>query len=578
MKQRIGEYLLRRLEEAGIQHLFGVPGDYNLELMQQLEDRGRPEWIGNCNELNASYAADGYARIRGLAALVVTNGVGALSAANGIAGAFAEHVPVICICGSLPLKSIARNRMMHHTPADGSHDNFYRVFTQITVAQTKLTPANAAAEVDRLIQTAWQTKRPVYLELPSDIAYLEIPVSEAPLVLTEPESDAERLRSCTHAIVSRLEQAHSPALLLDADADRFGVLEEIKALAETLRSPVATLTSSKGTFSEWSPLFAGIYFGAASKPSLRKVIEESDCLITVGLRRVDSTSGFFTDTIPATAIHLNGYSADIGEEHFEAITLRTLLESITQPLKSSHVRDQPRLMSLSANDFGTANGPLTQAQYWKAMQDFIRPGDIVIAEDGTSSSGGTGLILPDGVTFVTQAIWGSIGYTLGALLGTLIAAPERRQILFIGDGSFQLTVQELSTMMRHGLKPFIFLINNGGYTIERTIQGKDAKYNDVANWAYADLPKVFSRKTIETFVVRSRAELQAVLDGPHDDLVFVESLMNPHDAPVGLIRGGHASADTDYGPRGPQFAKDAQIELPEARSDPQQLAVSSFKR
>ena len=98
MKQSIGDFLLRRLHEAGIRHIFGVPGDYNLEFMQQLEDRGDPAWIGTCNELNGSYAADGYARIHGLAALAVTYGVGSLSAMNGIAGAYSEHVPVICIC------------------------------------------------------------------------------------------------------------------------------------------------------------------------------------------------------------------------------------------------------------------------------------------------------------------------------------------------------------------------------------------------------------------------------------------------------------------------------------------------
>src|SRR5580692_35318 len=108
MKQSIGNFLLRRLHEAGIRHIFGVPGDYNREFMKPWEDRSDPAWIGNCNELNGSYAADGYARIRGLAALAVTNGVGALSAMHGIAGAYREHVQVICICGSLPLRSRER--------------------------------------------------------------------------------------------------------------------------------------------------------------------------------------------------------------------------------------------------------------------------------------------------------------------------------------------------------------------------------------------------------------------------------------------------------------------------------------
>src|SRR6516225_1514834 len=197
MKESIGNFLLRRLQEAGIRHIFGVPGDYNLGLMQQLEDRGEPVWIGNCNELNASYATDAYARINGIGALIVTHGVGALSAINGIAGAYSEHVPVILISGSLPLRSVQRGDLMHHTLADPEKGNFYRMFAEVTEAQARVTPENAVAEIDRLILTAWRQKRPVYLELPSDISYLEIAVPDRPLKLEMIPSEQESLKACT---------------------------------------------------------------------------------------------------------------------------------------------------------------------------------------------------------------------------------------------------------------------------------------------------------------------------------------------------------------------------------------------
>src|SRR5499433_350665 len=222
-RMKIGDFLLRRLEEAGIRHLFGVPGDYNLELLQQLHDAGALTWIGTCSELNASYAADGYARLNGLGALLVTNGVGPLSAINGIGGSYSEHVPVICISGSIPLRSIERGLGMHHTMADGSYDHFLNAYGHVTAASARLTPRNAATEIDRLILTAWREKRPVYMELPSDIAYLDIEVPAGPLTLADPPSDPERLRSCIAAIARRLSAATSPALLVDADADRFGV-------------------------------------------------------------------------------------------------------------------------------------------------------------------------------------------------------------------------------------------------------------------------------------------------------------------------------------------------------------------
>src|SRR5499433_3330033 len=218
-RMRIGDFLLRRLDEAGIRHLFGVPGDYNLTLLQQLYDTGTLKWIGTCNELNASYAADGYARLSGLGALLVTNGVGPMSAINGVAGSYSEHVPVICISGSIPLRSRDRGLGMHHTMADGSWDHFLNAYAQVTAARARLTPRNAATEIDRLILTAWREKLPVYMELPSDIAYLEIEAPEGPLVLAHAPSDPERLSSCIAAIVGRLSSATSPAILVDADAD-----------------------------------------------------------------------------------------------------------------------------------------------------------------------------------------------------------------------------------------------------------------------------------------------------------------------------------------------------------------------
>lgn len=562
MKQTIGTFLLRRLHEAGIEHIFGVPGDYNLELMQQLEDQEDPAWIGNCNELNASYAADGYARIKGLAAVIVTNGVGALSAINGIAGAYSEHVPVICICGSIPAKSVQRGDLMHHTLADREKGNFYRAFAEVTGAQTVLSPENAAGEIDRLILTSWRRKLPVYMEVPSDIAYLEIEVPEEPLKLAMAPSDKERLQACAQAVLERLTAARSPAFLLDLDADRFGVAEQIAKLAERWQMRVATLNTCKSVFPETSPLYVGTYIGVASSPAAREAIEKSDCLLAVGYRRIESTTGFFTDKVPESAIRLESDHVDTGAKNYQGVSIadlmRTLLETSPNTTKG--------MLAPVASDVPQApdsTGPLTQKGYWSALQQFIRPGDVIIAEDGTSIIGAGLLHLPQNCTLIAQSVWGSIGYATAALLGTLLAAPDRRHLLLTGEGSFQLTAQEISTILRHDLKPFIFLINNLGYTIERTILGKDARYNDVANWRYSELPKVFSRdRTTETYVVETVEDLKKVLEAPHKGFVFVESVMDKNDSPVELILGGHAFADTDYGPRGPQSVPGAQIVIP----------------
>src|SRR5215471_17567823 len=257
MTQSIGDFLLRRLQEAGIRHLFGVPGDYNLQFMQQLEERGEPAWVGNCNELNASYATDAYARINGIGALIVTHGVGSLSAINGIAGAYSEHVPVILISGSLPLRSVQRGDLMHHTLADREKGNFYRMYAEVTAAQARLTPENAVVEIDRLILTAWRRKLPVYLELPSDISYLDIEVPETPIELEMIPSDQANLKACAGMIRERLCGAKSPAFLLDLDAIRFDLSAQIMELAERFQIKVATLNCAKGAVPESSSRFVG---------------------------------------------------------------------------------------------------------------------------------------------------------------------------------------------------------------------------------------------------------------------------------------------------------------------------------
>ena len=559
-RMSIGEFLLRRLAEAGIRHLFGVPGDYNLALLQQLSDTGTLKWIGTCNELNASYAADGYARLSGLGALLVTNGVGPLSAINGIGGSCSEHVPVICISGSIPLRSIDRGLGMHHSMADGTWDHFLRAYASVTAAQARLTPRSAATEIDRLILTAWREKLPVYMEVPSDIAYLDIEVPVDPLILADPPSDPERLRSCIGAIAGRLSVAKSPAILIDADADRYRVASELMELAEKIQAPMAAINAAKAVIDETFPRYSGIYAGKASEPHVQETIESSDCLLAIGYRPIEVTTGDFTASLPADTIQARGHSVDVGEDNYQAVTLKEVLRGVIDAVPRA-VNRAPRdaAAPMAIKHGADASAKLTQAAYWQAIQGYLRPGDVLYVDNGTSFVT-LGLKLPPNCTFVGSINWGSIGYSVGALLGALTAAPERRHILFIGDGSFQVSAQELSTILRHDHKPVIFLINNGGYTIERGYLGKDEPYNDVATWAYAELPRVFRRDTsAQSFVVRTIGDFQEALRAPNDTMIFVESIMDRHDALAPVIVSSNKGAELDYGPRGPQYRDNAQL-------------------
>ena len=375
----IGEFLLRRLKEAGVGHLFGVPGDYNLELLQQLQDTDSLQWVGTCSELNASYAADGSARLNGLGALLVTNGVGALSAINGVGGSYSEHVPVICIAGSIPLRSIDRGLGMHHTMADGTWDHFLNAYAQVTAAHARLTPRNAATEIDRLILTAWREKLPVYMELPSDIAYLEIEVPTDPLVLAHAPSDPERLRSCIAAIAQRLSAATSPAILVDTDADRFGVALDLMTLADKIQAPLAVIDAAKAVINETFAHYLGIYNGKASEPQVRQAIEISNCLLAIGYRPIEVTTGDFTASLPANTIHARGHSVDVGDDNYQGMTLKEVLKGLIDvvPRVTNRAPRQVAAAVPAAHAQADGSARLTQADYWQAMQGYLREGDVV---------------------------------------------------------------------------------------------------------------------------------------------------------------------------------------------------------
>ncbi|MFE2958566.1 alpha-keto acid decarboxylase family protein [Nocardia tengchongensis] len=558
-RMTIGDFLLRRLAEAEISHLFGVPGDYNLEFLQQLQERSAIEWVGNCGELNASYAADGYARLKGMGALLVTNAVGAMSAINGIAGCYAEHVPVVCICGSIPLRSIDRGLGMHHTMADGTWDRFLGAFAQVTAAQARLTPCNATLEIDRLILTAWREKLPVYMELPSDIAYLDIEVPVEPLVLEQPSSDPERLGTCIAAVAAHLHSATAPAILVDLDADRFGVAAEVMELADKMQIPVAVSNTAKAVIDETFPYYVGVYNGKASAQHTLDAMEAADCLVCIGYRPIEATTGDFTVSLPADTIHLCAHSADVGKGNYQAVSLQEVLRGVIDAVPRVTDRAMSRPVDTAPRAHTDRSAKLTQAAYWQAIQDYIRPGDVLLVDNGTSYAL-FGLKLPPGCTFVGSVNWGSIGYSVAALLGTLTAAPDRRHLLFVGDGSFQLTAQELSTILRHDHKPVIFLINNGGYTIERGYLGKTESYNDIAPWAYADLPKVLRPDTTaRSFIAKTPADLRNALSAPNDRLIFVESIMDSFDSPASVTASSNRGAELDYGPRGPQHHEGIQL-------------------
>ncbi|MGN4443734.1 alpha-keto acid decarboxylase family protein [Bacillus cereus group sp. MYBK79-1] len=544
----VSTYLLDRLSELGIEHIFGVPGDYNLAFLDDVLAHEKLEWIGNCNELNAAYAADGYARIKGAAALITTFGVGELSAINGVAGSYAENVPIIKITGTPPTTVMENGALVHHTLGDGKFDHFSNIYREITVAQSKLTPEHAAEEIDRALRACWSEKRPVHIQLPIDVYNKPINKPTDPILHKPVVSNMEALDKMLLHATSKINSAKKPVILADFEVNRFHAEEFLYKFVEKTGFPIATLSMGKGIFPEKHPQFIGIYTGDVSSPYLRKRIDESDCIISIGVKLTDTiTSGFTQGFTKEQVIEIHPYAVKIIDKKYGPVIMKDVLQQLSDLIehRNEETLEIKQFISESltiTKKFNLKAQMVTQKRFWQQIYHFLQENDVLIAEQGTPFFGSATIPLPSNTTYVAQPLWGSIGYTLPALLGTQLADLSRRNILIIGDGSFQLTVQELSTILRQNLKPIIFLINNNGYTVERAIHGQNEPYNDIQMWDYTKLANIFgSEEKSLTCKVENEIELAEVLTNitlNTNQLIFIEVVMSQGDQPELLAKLG----------------------------------------
>jgi indolepyruvate decarboxylase len=545
----VAEYLLTRLKEIGVDHLFGVPGDFVLGFFNQVL-KSDLKYIGTCNELNAAYAADGYARIRGIGAFSSTYGVGELSAINGVAGAFAERVPVVVITGSPATINFRARPLLHHTLGD--YQIPLRMYEKITVASTQLVSGETApAEIDRVLSVCLSHQQPVYINLPSDVVMMKCNRPNAFHFPTHPRSDQESLGEAIKETVRMLDKAQKPVVIGDVELIRFKLQKDFEGFLDKTGFPYVTMMLGKTLLSEHHPQFIGLFEGDRSREYVRNRVESADCILKLGALMTDfNTGGFTTNLDDSKLISANIGFVKIKHHYYENVHLHDFILGLTEKLSR---RDSATLDIQCAHDGcvhrhsvpyrSDALKPLTIKRFFDRMSHFIEDNSIVIAETGVSLFSAAEMLMPEGATFIGQTFYGSIGYTIGATLGASMAAQDRRVVLFVGDGSFQVTCQDLSTMIRNHLKPVIFLMNNDGYTIERVIV--DRPYNDIQPWHYHKLVDVFGGGV--GLDVHTEGELEDALGraATTDGIVFIEIHTGRLDCPESLRSAGRSMAKTN---------------------------------
>ncbi|HET6809176.1 MAG TPA: thiamine pyrophosphate-binding protein [Nitrososphaera sp.] len=500
----IGDYLIHSLHGRGITHIFGVPGDYILSFYDRLT-KSKISVVNTCDEQGAGFAADAYARIRGLGVVCITYGVGALKVINTTAQAYAEKSPVVVISGAPGLKEQVKNPLLHHKVRD--FDTQKKIFDQITVASTVLgDPQIAAYEIHRVLSAALRFKRPIYIELPRDVVSTSITGQyRHPFDIKEFEqSDPNALREAITEASSMICEAKRPVIIAGEEIHRFGLQDKLLALIDKTQIPVAATILSKSVISELHPLFIGIYEGAVGQEKARQYVESSDCLIILGATLSDITLGMFTAQLDQKRIiYVSAEKLSVMYHHYDNIDIRDFFDALIDAHIARNDYNTNNSSSSSSSFTTHTNMPLTitstvprsthgkkiTVKYvFEYLNSCLTDDMIVLADVGDALFAGADLIIHGNTKFLSPAYYASLGFAVPASIGAQLADRTLRPLVIVGDGAFQMTGMELSTAIRYDLNPIVVVLNNGIYLTEQLML--DGDFNNLQPWQYSDIPQV----------------------------------------------------------------------------------------
>jgi indolepyruvate decarboxylase len=507
----VADYLIQRLHEIGIRHLFSIPGDYIVPFLQSVEDDGRIERIGNTNEMEAGYAADGCARMTGTGAVAVTCGVGAMSLVNTIAGAYVEKVPLVVINGTPGTDKRLLDRdtglLWHHMMVGGESRDL-QVYRNYTAAAVEVNnPARAALDIDQALSACLTEQLPVYLEMFEDIYAVPCAPPKGPLVRVPVASIALNVTSAAEAAAALIKKAGHPVIWGGVEVQRQGLQDAFDGFVARSGIPFTTSLEGKSIVSEANPLFAGVYDGQSSSPATAALVNNSDCLIALGAWPTD------INLLGVTAAQEGGQrpfgvyeisalrnAVRVGTDYFPQVNLGDFIKALGKALKGYRC-PAGALPASPPAAIAPAAGALSFDSFFQRMSSFVDESHTVVSDIGFSVLGAMNLRIAPRSGFVAQAVWSAIGYAVPAAIGVKCGQPQRRPVVFAGDGAFHMTVQAFATMVRLKQNAVIFVMNNGIYGVEQWLVNAAVfsppqpsavtEINELVRWEFSRLPEVF---------------------------------------------------------------------------------------
>jgi pyruvate decarboxylase len=552
----VGQYLATRLHQAGAGHVFAVAGDYNLVLLDEMNKVERPgakspflEQRYCTNELNCGFAAEGYARARGLGCAVVTFSVGAISAFNALGGAFAEDLAMVLVSGAPNTNDIGTGHVLHHSLGTADTTYQFEIAKKLTCAAVVLSTAASAPQlIDFAICEALRKQKPVFIEIPCNLAAAQcaVPGPKSGMV-TKNVSDHETLEMAVEEARKWVAQLKKPIMMIGPKVRSARAEQEAVLLADTLGCAVVVMAAAKGLFPETHPQYAGVYWGSVSQESTRTIVDWTDGVVCIGAVFSDySTVGWSAAPPGEGSVFVDPERVQFGSFSFGPIFMRHFLARLASVIlekRPATMLELERIQRPSHHVLEVADpeARLSRTELFRQVRGVIEPQSTVFTETGECWFSSMELPLPQGARFEIEMQWGHIGWSVPACFGYAVGAPDRRVIGLIGDGSFQVTAQALAQMIRYKLPVIIFLVNNRGYAIESAIH--EGPYNEVKNWDYAGLVNVFNAADGEGLGVRAANghELQKAIElavGHREGPTLIECAIDKDDCSASLISWG----------------------------------------
>lgn len=523
------DLILTRLQEFGIKHIMTVAGDFTLNLLDEIGKNHYIKYVNTADEAGAAFAADGYARVNGYSCVLATYNVGALKLVNAIAGAYAEHAPIVVISGAPGVQERNSKFTPHHFC--NAFNLQEEIFKKITCAQAIIKDHWTTREqIDHAFNCMRRYKQPIYIEIPRDMVNVHIIPSLMASKL--PLSDNESLEDALQETIDWINSSKNPVILAGVQLARYGLGDELIKFAEKYNIPIASTVLSKSIVNETHPCYAGVYSGKNSQPNVKELVEGSDCLLMLGEVLTEATIGYtlyeaFQKRQMITCL-IDGLK--IKNHTYQDVLFKDFCNELFKA--DLKIRNKQTFVKIS-NLYTPTNAKLTNVRLFEKINSILNENFVVISDVGDALLGAADLITTQiNNSFLGPAYYLSMGYAIPAALGVKLAK-DCRPIVIVGDGSFQMSSAEIGVMSKLGQNPIIFVMNNRGYTTERLML--DGPFNDIPDWKYEKICDVMGG---QGFKVENELELELAVEKAlqYDNVSVINCMLDPFDGSPVLRR------------------------------------------